>query len=223
MNQLDLFAPLPDTTPPGPTRRARSPRGTRRAPPRQAEASTTGPEPLALDFTASPTPSGHQAPAPTPDVSQDRRLWQLEGWTVRVSPAEEDHAWAVEVKRHGEAEPVLLQPWSTLQDSTEPRPLDRDAVEGLIRCARDNLQRSARQLRAMLHRQVNVSALNRDWAVHLDIVPDEYDPHATLTALDADGEAVARVRVSADFRLTPRSASQWIRNGFRTSEALCEA
>jgi hypothetical protein len=50
--------------------------------------------------------------------------------------------------------------------------------------------------------------------VTLDIVPDEDDAHALLAATDADGAELAQVRVAANFRLNPASASAWIDGGF---------
>ena len=52
-------------------------------------------------------------------------------------------------------------------------------------------------------------------AVTLDIVPDEDDPHALLAAADADGEALAQVRVAAGFKLNATSALAWIDDEFR--------
>jgi len=51
--------------------------------------------------------------------------------------------------------------------------------------------------------------------VTLDIVPDEYDPHAVLAAQDTFGEQLAQVRVPPEFKLSVSSASAWIDNGFR--------
>jgi hypothetical protein len=51
--------------------------------------------------------------------------------------------------------------------------------------------------------------------VTLDIVPDDDDPYAILAATDEMGEQVAKVRVSAGFKLTPASAYAWIENDFR--------
>ena len=48
----------------------------------------------------------------------------------------------------------------------------------------------------------------------LDITPDEYEPFATLSAIDDEGEEVARVRVRPDFRLTNAGAAGWIAGGF---------
>jgi hypothetical protein len=60
-----------------------------------------------------------------------------------------------------------------------------------------------------------VSAPSGRVDVTLDVVPDEDDPHAFLAAFDAAGETLARVRVSAAFKLNTASASAWIDDEFR--------
>jgi len=52
-------------------------------------------------------------------------------------------------------------------------------------------------------------------ALTLDIVPDEDEPYALLSALDAAGEQLAQVRVSASFNLSKASAAAWVENEFR--------
>jgi len=57
-----------------------------------------------------------------------------------------------------------------------------------------------------------------EYVVTLDIVPDDDQPYATLTARTArerDGAALAEVRVAASFKLTDASAMAWIENGYR--------
>ena len=44
----------------------------------------------------------------------------------------------------------------------------------------------------------------------LDIVPDEFDPHALLAAQDEFGEPLAQVKVRPDFKLTRASAAAWV-------------
>ena len=51
--------------------------------------------------------------------------------------------------------------------------------------------------------------------VKLDIMADDDDPYAELSAFDAAGDELARVRVGAGFRLSAASASAWIESGFR--------
>jgi len=51
--------------------------------------------------------------------------------------------------------------------------------------------------------------------ITLDIVPDEDEPYALLSARDAAGEQLAQVRVAASFKLTKASAAAWVENEFR--------
>lgn len=75
--------------------------------------------------------------------------------------------------------------------------------------------RHERQLKALLHRRLSVFALDQEWEITLDVVPDEYEPHAILSAIDAEGVTVAKQRVEAEFRLGTASALRWIMDGFR--------
>jgi hypothetical protein len=50
--------------------------------------------------------------------------------------------------------------------------------------------------------------------VTLEIVPAEDDPYAWLTAFDAAGDALAKVKVSAGFKLSQSAAEAWVDNGF---------
>lgn len=52
-------------------------------------------------------------------------------------------------------------------------------------------------------------------SVTLDIVADEYDPHALLTAYGAAGEELARLRVDTGFRRTTASAHAWLEGAIR--------
>jgi hypothetical protein len=61
---------------------------------------------------------------------------------------------------------------------------------------------------------VVVTAAGARWQVNLDIVPDDDDPHATLSAVGPDGEAAASRRVAASFKLNARSAQAWVEGGF---------
>jgi hypothetical protein len=51
--------------------------------------------------------------------------------------------------------------------------------------------------------------------VKLDIVPDEDDPYATLSAWDGEGQQLAAVRVRPDFKLTSNTAQAWVDGGCR--------
>jgi hypothetical protein len=67
----------------------------------------------------------------------------------------------------------------------------------------------------MLHKSTVVSHDGAQLKITLDIVPDDEHPYAELSAIDDDGERIARVRVPASFKLTPASAAAWVENDFR--------
>ena len=67
----------------------------------------------------------------------------------------------------------------------------------------------------MFHKKVTVNTDDGRIDVTLDIEPDEYDPYAMLAAFDGNGEELARIKVSAAFKLTTSSANAWVANEFR--------
>jgi len=157
------------------------------------------------------TPSDADASAP---VHEDR-LWVDNGWTARVVKNEDDEGWAVEMVKDGEPEPALVGPWTMGRDKKNPKPLDSAAFNTLVKTAAEVIRRHEQQTQAERHRSVTVTAGGQRVTVKLDIVADEDDPYAELSAADAAGEELARVRVGAGFRLSAASASAWIENGFR--------
>jgi hypothetical protein len=50
--------------------------------------------------------------------------------------------------------------------------------------------------------------------VLLDIVPDDDNPYATLSAQDEGGDTLAEVRVAAGFKLNRNTAQAWVDAGF---------
>jgi hypothetical protein len=147
---------------------------------------------------------------------QEARLWQGNGWTARVIKNDDDEGWAVAMYKDGEREPALVGPWTMGRDKKNPKPLDVNAFNTLIKTASEVIRRHEQHLHAILHKNTTVSTENGELKVTLDIVPDDDDPYAILAATDEMGEQVARVRVSAGFKLTPASAYAWIENDFRT-------
>jgi hypothetical protein len=141
-------------------------------------------------------------------------LWRDNGWTARVIKNNDDDGWAVEMIKAGEAEPALVGPWTMGRDKKNPKPLDTAAFNTLVKTASEVLRRQEQQLHAQLHKSVFVMAAAGRVEVTLDIVPDDDDAHAVLTAIDAEGAELARVRVAANFTLNPRSAAAWIEGGF---------
>ncbi len=146
---------------------------------------------------------------------QEPRLWQGNGWTARVIKNEDDEGWAVAMYKDGEREPALVGPWTMGRDKKNPKPLDVNAFNTLIKTASEVIRRHEQHLHAILHKHTTVSTENGELKVTLDIVPDDDDPYAILAALDEMGEQVAKVRVSPGFKLTPASAHAWIENDFR--------
>jgi hypothetical protein len=146
---------------------------------------------------------------------QEARLWQGNGWTARVIKNEDDEGWAVAMIKDGEPEPALVGPWTMGRDKKNPKPLDTAAFNTLVKTAREVIRRHEQQLHAQLHKSTVVSTAQGELKVTLDIVPDEYEPYALLSAIDEMGEQVAQVRVAPTFKLSPASAYGWIENDFR--------
>jgi len=141
-------------------------------------------------------------------------LWRDDGWTARVVKNEDDDGWAVEMIKQGHAEPALVGPWTMGRDKKNPKPLDPPAFHTLLKTANEVLRRHEQQLHARLHKQVRVDRPDGRVTVALDIVPDEDEPYAMLSATDAAGESLASVRVRADYWLSDASASAWVEQGF---------
>ena len=153
-----------------------------------------------------------------PDADEaiyDPRLWRDRGWTARVIKNEDDEGWAVEMLKHGETEPALVGPWTMGRDKKNPKPLDTAAFNTLVKTAAEVLRRHEQQLQAQLHQRVVVDSDGGRLTVALDIVADEDDPSALLSATNAAGDTLAQVRVGAGFRLNAGSAGRWIADDFR--------
>jgi len=146
---------------------------------------------------------------------QEPRLWQGNGWTARVIKNEDDDGWAVAMYKDGESEPALVGPWTMGRDKKNPKPLDVSAFHTLVKTASEVIRRHEQQLHARLHKSTVVSTDDGELKVTLDIVPDEDNPYALLSAFDPMGERVAQVRVDPAFKLSPASAHTWIENDFR--------
>ncbi|MES2538073.1 MAG: hypothetical protein V4632_19610 [Pseudomonadota bacterium] len=163
-----------------------------------------------------------QAVPPTDEAESGReikthepRLWCDDGWTARVIKNEDDEGWAVEMIKDGEPEPALVGPWTMGRDKKNPKPLDTSAFNTLVKTASEVLRRHEQQLHAILHKEITVNTTSARIAVALDIVPDEDDPYALLTAHDDSGEQLAQVRVAPNFKLSMQSATAWIEDDFR--------
>ncbi len=167
---------------------------------------------MTQDNADDPTPTARR---PIRPEDQDPRLWRDVGWTARVVKNLDDDGWAVEMTRDGEPEPALVGPWTMGRDKKNPKPLDQSAFATLVKTATEVLQRHAQQRRAMLHKSVTVESEGQRVRVDLDVVPDEDDPHALLSAWDESNEKTAQVRVMPNFKLSPESARRWVVGGYR--------
>ena len=150
------------------------------------------------------------------EATHQDRLWVDNGWTARVIKNEDDEGWAVEMIKDGEPEPALVGPWTMGRDKKNPKPLDSAAFNTLVKTAAEVIRRHEQQTHADHHKSVTVTAAgSARVTVKLDIVADEDDPYAELSAVDASGVELARVRVGAGFRLSAQSALAWIESDFR--------
>lgn len=156
----------------------------------------------------------NDAPPDSTEPIHEPRLWRDNGWTARVIKNEDDEGWAVAMVKDGEPEPALVGPWTMGRDKKNPKPLDTAAFHTLVKTASEVIRRHEQHLRATLHKEIAVTCTAGRITVALDIVPDDDDPHALLSAADEGGAELARVKVSAGFRLSRASATAWADGGF---------
>ena len=152
----------------------------------------------------------------TDDTSpiQEPRLWTGDGWTAQVIKNEDDDGWAVAMLKDGEPEPALVGPWTMGRDKKNPKPLDVNAFNTLVKTANEFVRRHEQQLHAALHQSITVTADAGRITVKLDIVPDEDKPYALLRAQDESGDTLAEAKVAASFKLNRGSAAAWVEGGF---------
>ena len=150
-----------------------------------------------------------------PEKIQEPRLWSGDGWTAKVLKNEDDDGWAVAMIKDGEPEPALVGPWTMGRDKKNPKPLDTNAFNTLVKTASEFVRRHEQQLHASLHQTITVTAKARRIMVSLDIEPDEDEPYAVLAALSDAGEQLAQVRVAPSFKLNRASATRWVDDDFR--------
>jgi hypothetical protein len=146
--------------------------------------------------------------------TQEPRLWRGDGWTASVIKNEDDDGWAVAMTKDGTAEPALVGPWTMGRDKKNPKPLDGFAFSTLVKTAHEFVRRQEQQQHAALHQSIEVTAKSARITVSLDIVPDEDNPYALLSAQDDGGEELAKLRVVASFKLNRSSAVAWVESGF---------
>lgn len=148
------------------------------------------------------------------DDTIDERTWSGEGWTASVHKNENDEGWAVAMTRDGDAEPVLVAPWTMGRDKKNPKPLNPSDFKTLLKAARDVLTRHEAHARAQLHKSVTIiDPTHGKVRVDLDIATDEDDPHAVLSAWDEGGAELGSQRVAPSYSLSSTKASQWVAGG----------
>ena len=150
----------------------------------------------------------------TQEPIHEDRVWSDERWTARVIKNEDDDGWAVAMFLDGQSEPALVGPWTMGRDKKNPKPLDVNAFNTLVKTASEVIRRSEQQRHAELNRNVSVTVEGRRIRVALAIVPDEEGATATLRATDDLGDELAVVAVPPTFRLTVASAEAWVASGF---------
>jgi len=100
------------------------------------------------------------------------------------------------------------------RDKKNPKPLDTNAFNTLVKTAREFVRRSEQQLHAALHQSISVAHGTGRITVCLDITPDDDNPSAVLSAKDDTDELLAQVRVPPGFKLNRASALKWVESGF---------
>jgi hypothetical protein len=139
------------------------------------------------------------------------------GWTAQVIKNEDDDGWAVAMTPDGQSEPALVGPWTMGRDKKNPKPLDTTAFSTLVKTASEFVRRHEQQLHASLHQSITVTArmgaVTQRVTVNLDVVPDEENPVATLSARDDGDQLLAQHRVAPSFKLNRASALAWVEGG----------
>jgi hypothetical protein len=148
------------------------------------------------------------------EATQEATRWSQSGWTAQVMKNEDDDGWAVSMTMDGESEPSLVGPWTMGRDKKNPKPLDINAFTTLVKTANEIVMRHQQQTHASLHKSTKVATRNGRIRVFLDIVPDEDNPHAILSALDEESSSLARFRVAANYKFDHDIASRWVASGF---------
>ena len=155
---------------------------------------------------------------PERQAVQTPTLWSQSGWTARVIKNEEDDGWAVAMTMDGESEPSLVGPWTMGRDKKSPKPLDISAFTTLVKTAMEVMRRHEHQAHAALHKSTKVATPLGRVRVLLDIVADEDNPYALLSAHNDSGERIAQARVAANFRFNHDVASAWVASGYAPFE-----
>ena len=163
----------------------------------------------------------HDEPAPPGEGDEvtEARHWHKDGWSAKVIKNEDDEGWSVEVHKDDLPEPVLVSPWVMGRDKKNPKPFDAGAFATFVKTASEVLRRSAQQREAALRRSLHLAWDGVWYKIVLQLVPDEYEPYATLTASTDGGQTVASLKVDVGYKLTQEGAASWVRGGFQALSA----
>lgn len=145
---------------------------------------------------------------------QEARTWQDKGWTAQVIKNEDDDGWAVAMYKQGHDEPALVGPWTMGRDKKNPKPLDVNAFNTLVKTASEVIRRHEQHVQATLNKAITVTVGEQRITVKLAITPDEDHPSAELSAVADGGDELACVTVSPGFKLDRRSAEAWVASGY---------
>lgn len=144
---------------------------------------------------------------------QEDLHWTDGYWTAKVIKSEEGEGWAVSMTLEDQDEPTLVGPWTMGRNKKDPKPLNLSAFTTLVKTANEIIMRHEQQAHAALHKSTKVAIPNGRIRVDFDIVPDEFEPYAELSAHDDDGEELAQIRVPANYRFNHDTASAWVASG----------
>ncbi|TAG02204.1 MAG: hypothetical protein EAZ43_09640 [Betaproteobacteria bacterium] len=156
----------------------------------------------------------HETPDTEATKITEALRWHDNGWCAQVIKNEDDDGWAVAMTLAGAREPALIGPWTMGRNKKDPKPLDAAAFNTLVKTATEFVGRQQQQQRAALHKNFTVDAAVGRITVSHDIVPDDDNPTATLSAVNELGELLAQVKVSPSYKLTRASAADWVSQSF---------
>ncbi len=159
-------------------------------------------------------PSSHDTDSERLEKIHTPLVWRDDGWKASVIKNEDDEGWAVAMTIDGAREPALVGPWTMRRNKKDPKPLDGFAFSTLVKTATEFVWRQQQQRRAALHKNFIVDATIGRITVSHDIIPDDDNPSATLTAVNELGELLAEAKVSPAFKLTRAIAADWVAQGF---------
>ncbi len=153
-------------------------------------------------------------PSETDAPLHEARTWRDNGWTAQVMKNEDDDGWAVAMYKQGIDEPALVGPWTMGRDKKNPKPLDVNAFNTLVKTASEVIRRHEQHLQATLNKEITVTVGEQRITVKLAITPDEDNPSAALSAFDEQGDELACVSAAPSFKLDRRSAEAWVASGY---------